>query len=512
MILKHTEYSKNDGFVQLLRMEWLKFRKARGLAIGIIIALLLTVMPGLLISAAMTGKGPAIPIGPNGQAVTDKFYFVHQLLTGDGSITVRLTSLTGLITYPPPNHDQIVSGVVPWAKAGVMIKDGIKQGSTYAAIMVTGSHGVRMQYNYIYDTAGHPGIVSAESPRWLRLTRSGDVITGFESVDGLQWTKVETIQLVELPPTAVVGLFVTSPGDITVSEGASRFTSATAVFDQLELQGQETSGSWSYDDIGASIKLDGSVHHPGRADRSGGTFTVTGNGDIAPLGAEGGWTVERPLIGTLAGLAAVMIVAASFATAEYRRRKKRGSGLAAPCPNRVLAAKAAVISIIAFVIGLTAAIATIVLCKQILLSNGNSVLPADALTEVRIIFGTAALFAFAAVLALSFAALLQRNILAVISSIVAVILPYILAFINALPFDVSQWLLRLTPAAGFAIQQSIPEYPQVIGLYTPQAGYFPLAPWAGFAMLCGYTAITFGLAVSKSQIHNDSLPRKHVKP
>jgi ABC-type transport system involved in multi-copper enzyme maturation permease subunit len=56
-------------------------------------------------------------------------------------------------------------------------------------------------------------------------------------------------------------------------------------------------------------------------------------------------------------------------------------------------------------------------------------------------------------------------------------------------------LLRLTPAAGFAIQQSIPAYPQVIGLYTPQAGYYPLAPWVGFAVLCGYTALALGLAV-----------------
>jgi ABC-type transport system involved in multi-copper enzyme maturation permease subunit len=34
----------------------------------------------------------------------------------------------------------------------------------------------------------------------------------------------------------------------------------------------------------------------------------------------------------------------------------------------------------------------------------------------------------------------------------------------------------------------------VIGLYTPQAGYYPLAPWAGFAVLCGYTALALGLA------------------
>ena len=40
-------------------------------------------------------------------------------------------------------------------------------------MMVTGRHGVRMQYDYTQDLAGRPGAVSAASPRWLRLTRAG---------------------------------------------------------------------------------------------------------------------------------------------------------------------------------------------------------------------------------------------------------------------------------------------------------------------------------------------------
>jgi ABC-type transport system involved in multi-copper enzyme maturation permease subunit len=55
--------------------------------------------------------------------------------------------------------------------------------------------------------------------------------------------------------------------------------------------------------------------------------------------------------------------------------------------------------------------------------------------------------------------------------------------------------LRLTPAAAFAIQQSIPQYSQVSNLYTPSNGYYPLAPWAGFAVLCAWAALALGLAV-----------------
>ena len=81
--------------------------------------------------------------------------------------------------------------------------------------------------------------------------------------------------------------------------------------------------------------------------------------------------------------------------------------------------------------------------------------------------------------------------------IAVVILPYVLAVASALPTGAAQWLLRLTPAAGFAIQQSLPQYPQVIGAYTPSNGYFPLAPWAGFAVLCGYTALALGIAAHR---------------
>ncbi len=93
-------------------------------------------------------------------------------------------------------------------------------------------------------------------------------------------------------------------------------------------------------------------------------------------------------------------------------------------------------------------------------------------------------------------ALFRRSVTAVVASIALVVLPMILTFANVLTLDVSQWLLRLTPAAGFAVQHSIPEYPHVIGAYFPKFGYYPLAPWAGFAALCGYTAIALGLATS----------------
>ena len=31
--------------------------------------------------------------------------------------------------------------------------------------------------------------------------------------------------------------------------------------------------------------------------------------------------------------------------------------------------------------------------------------------------------------------------------------------------------------------------------YEPSEGYYPLLVWAGFAVLCGYAALTLGLAI-----------------
>jgi hypothetical protein len=54
--------------------------------------------------------------------------------------------------------------------------------------------------------------------------------------------------------------------------------------------------------------------------------------------------------------------------------------------------------------------------------------------------------------------------------------------------------MRVTPAAGFAIQQTIPHYHQVSYPYVPSLGFYPLSPAVGFAVLCAYAALALGVA------------------
>jgi ABC-type transport system involved in multi-copper enzyme maturation permease subunit len=103
------------------------------------------------------------------------------------------------------------------------------------------------------------------------------------------------------------------------------------------------------------------------------------------------------------------------------------------------------------------------------------------------------LLAVAAVLAVAIGAVLRRSAVAVTVVIVVIMAPYILG--SVLSAGLSQWLLRVTPAAGFAIQQAYPKYPQLGIDYASVSGYYPLAPWAGFAVLCGWAAAALVLAI-----------------
>jgi ABC-type transport system involved in multi-copper enzyme maturation permease subunit len=184
-----------------------------------------------------------------------------------------------------------------------------------------------------------------------------------------------------------------------------------------------------------------------------------------------------------------------FMTAEYRRDLIRATFAASPGRGRVLAAKAIVIAAVTFAAGLAGAAIAVPFGEHVLRENGNFIAPVSAPAGLRVVAGTAALLALAAVIALALGTILRSSAVAVSTVIAVIVLPYILAVAPVLPDAAANWLLRVSPAAAFAVQQTVPQYPQVSATYTPYNGYFPLPPWAGFAVLCGWTAASLGLAV-----------------
>jgi ABC-type transport system involved in multi-copper enzyme maturation permease subunit len=500
-----------DGFTQLLHAEWTKFRTLRGWVIAVVIAAVLIDVVGLLVPRGQDHCAAAcqslVPTGPGGEAVNDSYYLAGQPLAGGGSITVRVTSLTGMISAGGIGlvpRSTMSRGLVPWAKAGIVITSSTRPGSAYAAMMVTGSHGVRMQSDYTSDIAGMPGSVSAASPRWLRLTRSGDVITGYDSADGRHWAEVGTARLAGLTGTVRAGMFATSPLDFTPnlpsyaeSGGMLSGSVATGVFDNVDLRGGAPGGRWAGQGVGA-----GSAGYSGPLvgfHQAGARYTVTGSGDIGPVVAAGvnsGYvtgTLADHLLGVFIAMLIMIVIAGMFITVEYRRGLIATTLAASPRRGRLLAAKAVVIGLLTFVLGSAAVAVAAIVGSRISRDSGTYMLPVGWLTEARVILGTGAMLAVASVLALSLGTVLRRSVAAVAAVIVAIVLPYILGVSGVLPASASEWILRITPAAGFAIEQSVPQYPQVVGHYAPP-DYFPLAPWSGFAVLCAYAAVALGLA------------------
>jgi len=508
-----------DGFAQALRAEWTKFRTVRGWVIGALVGILAMAGIGLLASgggqascqSAQAGAqgqqssncahGISYLLGPNGEPVSDNFYFVRQPLAGDGTITVRLTSLTGRLTPADANGSSLVPGLVAWAKAGLIIKENLNRGSQYAAIMVAADHGVRMQWNYTGDTAGQPGTVGTANPRWLRLARSGDVITGSDSADGTHWSQVAAVTLAGLPSTAQVGLFATAPDNnqVTTSFGGGSGVSggpaeATAVFDQLGTSGGWTAGQWAGQDVGVP-EIPGTGYH-----QAGGQFTLTGQGDIAPLPAGHGGpadsatTVSDYLVGTFAGLIALVVVAALFVTGEYRRGLIRLTLAATPARGRVLAAKAVVVALAGFVVGLLGAGIAILAGQAITRAKGHYAFPISGMAEARVILGTAVVTAVASVLAMAIGIIVRRSAATVAAVVIVIVLPYFLAVASIVPLSAGDWLLRVFPAAGLALQQPYPAYGQVTMHYAPISGYFPLSALAGLGVLAAWTAAALALA------------------
>ena len=521
----------HDGFAQLLRAEWTKFRTMRGWVITMLAAAAATALAPIALAGTAKSNDPMtcangqcqvegsnIATGPDGGAVTDSFYFVHRPLAGSGSLTVAISSLRG--TGPPLyKHHQFPQAprTQPWAKAGILVKAGTRPGSPYAAIMVTPGHGVRMQYDFTHDIAGPAGPVSAASPRWLRLTRAGDTLTGYSSADGRHWATVGTVILAGLPATVRAGLFVASP-DYSVEmqsfgggdQGASSATQATAVFGSVTRRGNWPASTWTGGHVGpieqppakVSGQCDPSAcgdtpQQPGRFRQSGGTFTVTGSGDIAPFVPIVD-PLQVTLYGTLFGAIAIMALGAVYVTGEYRRGMIRTTLAASPRRGRVLAAKAIVIGSVTFVAGLAGAAVAFVFAERKLTALGWTppVWHDWALTSqvgVRVVLGTAALLAVTALLALAAGTIMRRSAGAITAVIGLVIFPLVLAVI--LPTGPADWLLRYTPAAAFSLQTSTLRYPQVTTGCIPYHGCYPLAPWTGFAVMCAWALLALAVAV-----------------
>ncbi len=151
----------------------------------------------------------------------DGFHYALTQLTGDGEIRARVTSQTNMN---------------PWAKSGVMIREGLTAGSRHAMAFTTptgAGNGFGMVFrptaNAATTYAGGPALNAAPN-NWVRLVRSGVSITAYASANGNAWALMGTTTLTSLPSTVYVGLAATSSSPAEL---------ATTTFDNVQVTGTQ---------------------------------------------------------------------------------------------------------------------------------------------------------------------------------------------------------------------------------------------------------------------------------
>lgn len=129
---------------------------------------------------------------------TDEFHYAYQPLSGDGQIIARVVSV------------EYTNG---WAKAGVMIRETLDGNSKHAMMVVTpGSGNAFQRRTSTGGSSSHTSGSRVTAPYWVKIIRTGDTLTGYESPDGSVWTEVDSVSI-SMATDVYIGLAVTSHND-----------------------------------------------------------------------------------------------------------------------------------------------------------------------------------------------------------------------------------------------------------------------------------------------------------
>ena len=167
---------------------------------------------------------------------SDQFQYAYTTLTGNGSMTVKVDSL---------------AFTDPWTKAGIMIRETLDPGSSFAMIAATGANGVRFQARAManQDATADDAVATDEAkaltaPVWIKIERMFPMINAYYSTDGVTFVPMGwNPQVIPMTPAPIhIGLAVTS------HSGADTF--AEAVFSELSSDGGVAAGPLTSAEIG----------------------------------------------------------------------------------------------------------------------------------------------------------------------------------------------------------------------------------------------------------------------
>ncbi len=142
--------------------------------------------------------------GSNIFYTVDGARFTYEQLSGDFDMKVRIASVT------TTNSDPLV---------GLMARASLDANSVNAIMRTYGSSPNQYKFGYRTTTGGSTtsigGGTNSYPNTWVRLTRSGDTLTGYYSSNGTNWTQLSSITLSNVGSTMYVGMTVASRASTT---------------------------------------------------------------------------------------------------------------------------------------------------------------------------------------------------------------------------------------------------------------------------------------------------------
>lgn len=141
--------------------------------------------------------------GSNIYNAADSFHFCYLTLTGDATIIAEVSSVELTNQY---------------AKGGLMIRQSLTNNSVHATIAIKPGDGASTGVEFLCRTtsggntvhsSGSP-VAGVVPPRFLKLVRSGNSFTAYQSDAGSVWTQVGLTETINMSGTVYVGLIVCS--------------------------------------------------------------------------------------------------------------------------------------------------------------------------------------------------------------------------------------------------------------------------------------------------------------
>ncbi len=135
-------------------------------------------------NGTFTVKGSSRDVYEPGQKI-DNCQYAYKELEGDGEIKARIATMAVNSREP---------------KVGVMLRETLEKDSRSASLLLCVPGGVRFcSRSSVGGASSVSKGVASKAPCWVKLVRSGNVITGFTSGDGEAWTQVGSEALICRP-------------------------------------------------------------------------------------------------------------------------------------------------------------------------------------------------------------------------------------------------------------------------------------------------------------------------